>query len=195
MKASGIRGAQEIIDRLAWRNRPFRARELGPYSLSRAWLDFRILFPIERIARGVYAHNARTYPRIVVAKLRADRGFACLFSALWLHGLIPDEPVDAWICIGHKAWKPRADLVPNTQFVRTVHWPVAEDICELGDWGISTTGLARTAVDFFRCQNRVGLAAANQALELVLASGQCTLKDINACADRYALRRWRPPRG
>lgn len=178
---------------MASRGRPFRARELGKYGLSRAWLELPGLLWLEKLARGVYVDSGRKFPRIVVAKLRTDRGFACLSSALWLHGLIGEEPAEAWICIGHKAWKPAAGATPHTQFVRTSRWPLSEDICELGRWGVSTTGLARTVVDFFRYQRRVGLHAAHEALELVLASGRCTLKEVNACADRYELRKGRPP--
>lgn len=113
---------------------------------------------------------------------------ACLYSALWLHGLLLSEPSEAWLCIRHKAWKPS---VPSTQFFRTTRFPTAADVRHFPQWGLYATSPARTVVDFFRYRRRVGPHAARAVLEIVLQSGECTLADIDACAARYDLKRWR----
>ena len=192
-RPNGIGDAWTLLLQLGELNRPFRSRELSECRLPRAWLQFTGISGLERLACGTYGRRGRGYSRICVATRRVDRGFACLSSALWLHGLIPDEPADAWVCIRHKAWKPLASSTPNTQFVRTSRWPVLEDLCLLSRWNVPTTAMARTVVDFFRFRHRVGLPAAHKAFELVVGSGRCTAAEIEACADRYQLRRWRPP--
>lgn len=184
MARLGFGGSSQVIEDVVARRWPFRPRDLLRYGVSPAWIGMNPLLFVVRLDRGVYGERDRGYPRVVIASARTDMSFACPYSALWLHGLLPDEPPEAWLCIKHKAWKPRGGLVP-TQFLRTSLWPKIEDLCELGNWRMPATNLARTAFDFFRFRSRVGVQAARDAQQLILRSGRCTEQEVLACAERY----------
>jgi hypothetical protein len=184
MSRWGFAGSAEVILGLLEQQWPFRPRELLKRGVSPAWIGLHPLVPLVRLDRGVYGNEGRSYPRVVIAACRTDRSFACLYSALWLHGLIREEPDEAWLCIGHRTWMPRGGRVPAL-FLRTRLWPRREDLCSLTDWNMPATTLARTAFDFFRFRHRVGVQAAREAQQLILRSGMCTEEEVTACRDRF----------
>lgn len=70
---------------------------------------------IERIGRGTYAlpgREEKPRQRLIEACKRVPQGVICLFSALWFHGLIPEEPEAVWITIDKKSREPQADSFP-----------------------------------------------------------------------------------
>lgn len=70
---------------------------------------------IERIGRGTYALPGRQQTpqqRIVEACKRVPQGVICLFSALWFHGLVTEEPESIWMAIDKKARAPQVDSLP-----------------------------------------------------------------------------------
>jgi predicted transcriptional regulator of viral defense system len=70
---------------------------------------------IEKVGRGMYAlPRRRDTPRqrLVEACKRVPQGVICLFSALWFHELIAEEPEAVWMTIDKKAREPQVDSLP-----------------------------------------------------------------------------------
>lgn len=70
---------------------------------------------IERVGRGIYALPGREETprqRLVEACKRVPQGVICLFSALWFHELIAEEPDTVWMTIDKKAREPQVDSLP-----------------------------------------------------------------------------------
>lgn len=188
---SGLGPALELMRSLAAGDRPFRPRELARCGIEPRWLHhFRWLTGIVRLERGIYADGKVEFPRIAIALVRVNRSFACLESALWMHGLLPDEPAEAWVGIHHKAWKPNPMPMTPMRIVRTSLWPEHRDLFATRS-GLPFTRLPRTLVDFFRYKRLATPTAPSDALTLALESGKCTLAEIEECAERLRVR-WRP---
>jgi hypothetical protein len=186
--AGAMGRARDLVEALIGMGRPFRARDLERRGVDPWWLNFIAWPRVVRLERGVYADGQATFPRIAIAMVRVHRSFACLSSALWLHGLLKEEPPEAWLCIHHKAWKPTPPATP-TRIVRTSVWPKEEDFAWTSS-GLVMTSLPRTVIDFFRYKRLMPASAGPEALSLALESGKCTMADIEACAARYRVR-WR----
>jgi hypothetical protein len=179
--------AQGVVEGLIRWNRPFRAREAAWAGIDPGWLNHLVLPHVVRLERGVYGDGQTKFPRIAIAIVRVHNSFACLSSALWMHGLLPEEPPQAWVCIHHKAWKPRALPLVPTRIIRTSLWPNDEDLLYSNE-GLAFTSLPRTVLDLFRYKRLMAASAGPEALSLALDSGNCTLADIEACAARYRVR-------
>ena len=109
-------------------------------------------FGIHRLDRGVYGVPGG--PGCVVAAVRVSCGIICLESALYLHGLLPDEPWESWLCIHDKAWKPKQSLVYPVEIVRTTLRFREDEVIRRRD-GLLYTSLPRTIVDFHRYRHRI----------------------------------------
>jgi predicted transcriptional regulator of viral defense system len=186
---TGMGGAMSVIESLGGWQRPFRAQDVSNNGVDRAWLEHLAYRSVTKLDHGVYGALGADYPRIAIATLRVRNSIACLSSALWLHRLIPQEPLASWVCIRHKAWAPTGELRTPIRLIRTKLWPLDQDLTQAGQ-ELPVTTVARTVLDFFRYPRLIPADAAEQALELALAAGKCTLEDIDACAARYRVR-WR----
>lgn len=186
----GFAGSSRAFRQLIDKQRPFRSKALDRLGVERFWLRcINPLNPLYRVARGVYAEEHAVFPRVLIATIRSPSATACLYSALWLHGLMWHEPADAWLSLSHKGRKPKVELA---RFFRSRHVPAGDDLCFVGDWKIPTTSVARTVVDFVRYRRRLGAHAVRVAQELALQSGQCRLDDIEASAERSKVNDWTP---
>lgn len=182
--------AFEIGLALAERRLPFHASLLTRNGISQSYLRVACIpRGMKRLDRGVYGIPDDN-PRVVIAAAVVRGSGACLFSALFLHGLLSPEPSEAWLCIGHKAW---AAKQPESIHVNLLRTSVGFTEAELG-WfreGIAFTSVPRTVVDFHRYRRRVPAGSAGAAFRLARDQGRCTEEDVAACADRLRVR-WKP---
>lgn len=143
---------------------------------------------VKQFARGLYSNESRGFVSNTLAVLyRCEGAIAALDSALWLHGLIDKEPDPIWITVGPKARKP---YLPPLR-IETLRWnqpPVAEDIIHTRQVvdlkRFPVFELAKTAVDFIRARERVGLAHADAMLELLVPK-HVTPDQLRACGARH----------
>ncbi len=143
------------IIRLAGPEGFFRARDLAPEGIHRSRLR-----GCEPYVRGVYSMRTFPVPRVVLALYRTPHAIAALTSALYLHGLLPDEPRPMWVAISRDARKPCTPELP-VQALRWSRPPEADDVTvvRVGRFDARTFTLARTAVDFIRFARRFGPGA------------------------------------
>jgi predicted transcriptional regulator of viral defense system len=146
-----------------------RSRELERAGLSRT--EIRRLVArgvLERVGRGLYraaeapleagcdlAEAARLVPDAVV----------CLLSALRFHQLTTQNPVEVWLAIDRKAWRPTVDR-PPMRFVylsgSSLHEGVEEH--EIAGVPVRVYGAAKTVADCFKFRNKIGVDVAVEAL-------------------------------
>lgn len=178
--------AIELIEKFAERG-PFRARDLlakggDPKAAPYAQWD---AIPAVSLARGTWGYA--TTPRTVIASVRYPRTVACLYSALWLHGLVLREPDDAWVLTTHGGRPRTKDPQLPMQIVRTSHFPKDTELKLRRN--VLTTSLSRTVLDFYRYRKRVGAHAPEAVHAIVLASGRITEEHIRAAVERSGIAR------
>jgi predicted transcriptional regulator of viral defense system len=77
-------------------------------------LSSSIATKVEKRSRGLYAiagSGKVRHDRLAEACKRVPSGAICLFSALYFHDLITEEPPEVWMAIDRKARPPRAALL------------------------------------------------------------------------------------
>lgn len=75
---------------------------------------------LERVARGVYSLPGRAlseHRSLAEVALRVPRGVECLLSALRVHGIGTQAPLEVWMAIPHHSPTPRLDQ-PALRVVR-----------------------------------------------------------------------------
>lgn len=166
----------------------FRPRDLE--ALGRSYRDLQHALEagsVEQVARGLYrltsAEPSRHHAMAAVAA-RAPRAILCLLSALAFHEIGTQLPNEVWIGIEHKARAPRLPEIA-TRVVRfsgaSLHYGVTE--VRLDGVPARITSPARTVVDCFRFQRRVGRDVALEALREALASRKATPDELSRAAD------------
>ncbi|MFA7323513.1 MAG: type IV toxin-antitoxin system AbiEi family antitoxin domain-containing protein [Candidatus Nanopelagicales bacterium] len=132
------------------------------------------------VSRGVYqlpqgpradpiAILCATHPSVVV----------CLTSALAMHGLTTQSPLQVWMAIGNRAAVPRIEY-PPLQVVRMNEVNLREGVQEENIDGVTVrvTSPARTVADCFKFRSRVGLDVAIEALRSAWESRTVTMDEL-----------------
>jgi len=124
---------------------------------------------VERVARGLYAlPGSRRDERGDLAEVarRVPDGVICLLSALRFHGLTTQNPLEVWLAIARKAWRPRIDH-PPLRLVYLSGPALAEGIEEHRIEGVPVRvyGAAKTVADCFKFRNKIGVDVAVEALQ------------------------------
>jgi predicted transcriptional regulator of viral defense system len=155
--------------RLLKQNGIARSRDLEGAGVSRTAIR-RLLERglIERVSRGLY--RSPDAPRteqsdLAEAARLVPYGVICLLSALRFHGLTTQNPLEVWLAINHKAWRPRVEHPP----LRLVHLSGAalrEGVEEhdVGSVRVRVFSAAKTVADCFKFRNRIGTDVAVEAL-------------------------------
>jgi predicted transcriptional regulator of viral defense system len=137
---------------------------------------------VQRIGRGLYAlPGTRRDERGDLAEVarRVPEGVVCLLSALRFHGLTTQNPLEVWLAIGRKAWRPRIHHPP----LRVVYLSgpsLSEGIEEHAIEGVPVRvyGAAKTVADCFKFRNKIGLDVAVEALRDYRRQHPKALEDV-----------------
>lgn len=164
----------------------FRARDAAAYGIFPGWLSQADEYGlVTRVARGLYSKESSPLPRAALALFRTPHAIGALESALHLQRFVVEEPPVVWLGLAENARKPRFSAAP-VECVRWRYEPFPEDVTFVSitrTFRVRVFTLAKTAVDFLRLRNRLGVHHAlpfvEAILELAISSDQ-----LLACAVR-----------
>ena len=123
---------------------------------------------VEHIVRGLYrfaeAEATEDYSLAMVCA-RVPDGIVCLLSALRVHEIGSQVPREVWLAIQHKAEPPRVPGI-GVRLLRFsgAAWTYGIQRTEFEGVPARITSPARTIVDCFRFERRIGREAALEAL-------------------------------
>ena len=138
---------------------------------------------VERVARGLYrladAEPTEHYSLAAVCA-RVPNSVVCLLSALEVHEIGSRAPLEVWLAIPHKARPPRISGV-RVRLLRFSGAAWAHGVQEMRFEGVPAriTSPARTVVDCFRFEHRIGREAALEALYDALRLRKVTTTDLD----------------
>lgn len=114
----GMERAGEVLQHLAWSRGVFRSRDLDGTGVSRGWFDFATFLWVTRRGRGVWSHQGYQPTRYELVQVRHPRAVFWGASALWLHGVLSEEPAALWVAMPNnvRVWR---TLDPGTVLLRT----------------------------------------------------------------------------
>jgi predicted transcriptional regulator of viral defense system len=123
---------------------------------------------IERIGRGLYSLPDAIQSEqsdLAEASRRVPGGIICLLSALRFHRLTTQNPVEVWMAIDHKAWRPRVEQ-PPLRLIYLSGASMAEGVetRRADEVTIRVFSAAKTVADCFKFRNKVGVDVAIEAL-------------------------------
>jgi predicted transcriptional regulator of viral defense system len=132
---------------------------------------------IEKTGSGIYSLPGKAQTpgdRLVEACKRVPQGVICLFSALWFHGLIAEEPDAVWMTIDTKARAPQIDSRP-IKFVFASGDALAQGVVTLGlidEVQIRVYSPMKTVADCFKYADKIGTEVGLAALAAAVASNK-----------------------
>lgn len=123
---------------------------------------------VERVGRGLYRRTdiePTEHHSLAATCARVPGAIVCLLSALQVHGIGSRVPAAVWLGVPNKARAPRIRGV-RVQLVRFSGPAWTYGVARADFEGVPSriTDPARTIVDCFRFQRRVGKEAAREAL-------------------------------
>jgi predicted transcriptional regulator of viral defense system len=160
-----------------------RPRDLEPYGIPRVYLSrLHRAGKLQRIGRGLYVlpgTNVSEHRSLAEACKRIPNGVICLLSALRFHELTTQSPLEVWLAIGEKAWRPRVEY-PPLRIVRFASAALSAGVEEHRIDGVSVPVFipAKTVADCFKYRNKIGLDVAIEALRECWRSKRCTMDDL-----------------
>lgn len=142
---------------------------------------------VEHVSRGLYRRVSAEPTEnhsLAAACARVPRGIICLLSALQVHGIGTRLPAEIWLAVPNKAQAPRLRGI-KVRLVRFSGpaWTYGVDATEFEGVSARITSPARTVVDCFRFQNRIGKEAAKEALYDALGRRQVTVDALYRTLD------------
>lgn len=146
-----------------------RSKELEQVGLARSQIQ-RLLDQgvLERVGRGLYrlagGPITETDDLASAAKL-VPGGVVCLLSALRFHGLTTQNPVEVWMAIGAKAWRPQVEHPPiRLLFMSGASLEEGVETHDLNGVALRVFNPAKTVADCFKYRNKIGIDVAVEAL-------------------------------
>ena len=133
---------------------------------------------LERVARGLYrfsgAEPTENYSLAAVCA-RVPRSVVCILSALRVHEIGTRVPAAVWLAIPNKARPPRIHDI-KVRLVRFSGAAWTYGVVQTSFEGVSAriTNPARTIVDCFRFEQRIGREAAMEAVREALRQKKVT---------------------
>jgi len=123
--------------------------------------------------------NVSEHRSLAEACKRIPNGVICLLSALRFHELTTQSPLEVWLAIGEKAWRPRVEY-PPLRIVRFASAALSAGVEEHRIDGVSVPVFipAKTVADCFKYRNKIGLDVAIEALRECWRSKRCTMDDL-----------------
>jgi predicted transcriptional regulator of viral defense system len=123
---------------------------------------------IERVGRGLYAlprSNRSERRDLAEATRRVPGGVVCLLSALRFHGLTTQNPIEVWMAIDHKGWRPRIEHPPlRLVFLSGAALSEGIETHDVGGVPVRVYSAAKTVADCFKFRNKIGTDIAVEAL-------------------------------
>ena len=121
-----------------------------------------------RSARGQYRSSAADvseHHSLAEAAARVPRGVVCLLSALRFHGLTTQNPVEVWMAVDHKAWRPRPGYPPlRLVFLSSRTLTQGVETHRISGVSVRVYSAARTVADCFKFRHKLGIDVALEAL-------------------------------
>ena len=160
---------EQQLMRLMRKRKLLRARDVAEQGLPTITLTRLVQADkLERVARGVYGlPGAATSEHRSLAEvaIRVPKGVVCLRSALQFHEIGTQAPFEVWLAIPNRVAAPRMEQ-PSIRVVRMSDDALTEGLQRKRIDGVEVPifNPARTVVDCFRFRNKIGLAAALEAL-------------------------------
>lgn len=163
--------ASELAERLGL----LRLRDVKAHGIPRP----RLRVELQEVAPGVWGRRNWPYSRTTVAAKCVPQAIVCLSSALYFHGLLPEEPPEVFLAIGEKARRPCRQQPP----LRTVRFSgaaLSEGVEHHSDFGVPVRvySVAKTVADLFKYRGKLGYPVAVRALRDALLAGLCTPEEL-----------------
>ncbi len=99
------------------------------------------------------------------ATRRVPGGVVCLLSALRFHGLTTQNPIEVWMAIDHKGWRPRIEHPPlRLVFLSGAALSEGIETHDVGGVPVRVYSAAKTVADCFKFRNKIGTDIAVEAL-------------------------------
>ncbi len=124
---------------------------------------------LTRVGRGLYARPDRSvseHGTLAELARKHPQAIVCLLSALRVHHLTTQSPLEVWLAIPNKARAPKMDY-PPLRIVRLSGAALTDGIEDHQIDGVTVrvTNAARTVADCFKFRNKIGLDVAMEALQ------------------------------
>jgi len=163
--------ASELADKLGL----LRLRDVEAHGIPRP----RLRVELREVAPGIWGHGSWSFSRTTVAAKGVPQAVVCLSSALYFHGLLPEEPPEVFLAIGEKARRPRRQQ-PPLRIVRFSGAALSEGVEHHSDFGVPVRvySVAKTVADLFKYRGKLGYPGAVRALRDALLAGLCTPEEI-----------------
>jgi len=150
---------------------------------------------VERVGRGLYrladAEPTEHYSLAAVCA-RVPESIVCLLSALGVHEIGTQLPYEVWLAIPHKAEPPRISGI-EVRLLRFsgAAWTYGIEHTQFEGVPARITSPARTIVDCFRFERRIGREAALEALHDALRERKVSVDALYHTLDVLPSRRLR----
>lgn len=176
---------EKIID-LARKRGVIRAADVEETGASRTLLPYLAdKGLLRRVSRGAYvlADYVPEHETFLAAATAVPHGVICLLSALQLHEITTQMPMETWIAIRRGTRMPTCRGL-DLRVVKLTGPAFSEGIEEHDADGIRIRvySPAKTVVDCFKFRNRIGLDVAREALRNALAQKKATRDEIRRFA-------------
>jgi len=140
---------------------------------------------ITRLPSGLYCPWGESYGPTCQAALKTPAGIVCLVSALWVHGLVPAEPLEVDLAIGAHAHRPRWRVPPVRFFrMRRAHLDADVETRDIDSIPCPVFTLPRTIVDCLRFRQKISDAWGPKALRDALERDLVTRGQLESTAQR-----------
>jgi hypothetical protein len=175
LKARPDRFTRPSASELAAKLGLLRLRDVKAHGIPRP----RLRVELQEIAPGVWGRCNWPYSRMTVAAKCVPQAVVCLASALYFHGLLPEEPPEVFLAMGEKARRPRREQ-PPLHIVRFSGAALLEGVEHHSDQGVPVRvySVAKTVADLFKYRGKLGYPVAVRALRDALLAGLCTPEEI-----------------
>jgi predicted transcriptional regulator of viral defense system len=175
LKARPDRFTRPSASELAAKLGLLRLRDVNAHGIPRPWLRVAL----QEVAPGVWGRRNWPFSRTTVAAKCVPQAVVCLSSALYFHGLLPEEPPEVFLAIGEKARRPRRQQ-PALHIVRFSGAALSEGVEHHSDQGVPVRvySVAKTVADLFKYRGKLGYPVAVRALRNALLAGLCTPEEI-----------------
>lgn len=173
---------QQILD-LARSQGLIRPRDVSERGLPRVALTRLVREgQLVRIGRGLYAlpdRQTSEYGSLAEVASKYPGGIVCLLSALRVHELTTQSPIEVWLAIPHKGRAPKMDY-PPLRIVRFSGNALTEGVEEhlIDGVTVKVSNIARTVVDCFKFRNKIGLDVALEALREAWDSKRISMDEL-----------------
>lgn len=178
--------AQRVLE-LARRQGLLLASDVSRRGIPRTYLQRLVRAGLlVRSARGQYrasAADVSEHHSLAEAAARVPRGVVCLLSALRFHGLTTQNPVEVWMAVDHKAWRPRPGY-PQLRlvFLSGKTHALGVETHRISGVSVRVYSAARTVADCFKFRHKLGVDVALEALRDYRARHRGGMEDL----ERYA---------